>query len=190
MLNVSWTITDAANYKVNQPSSPTNSSARSFLEELSRARGAIVLTAHMGNYDLGASLFAEKFNREISMVRAPEPDVQTAQHLNASVQRAADGAVKIAYSSGGALLSFDLLNAVRQGEIISIQGDRVIAGVATAPGRMFSPNRARANRAFHSRANCRGSTLSALHCARRLSPLQNHRAKSDRGATPGHVPVR
>ena len=138
LLNCSWTITDAANYRVNQTEFAYEFVGADFLEELSRARGAIVLTAHMGNYDLGASLFAEKFNREISMVRAPEPDVQTAQHLNASVQRAGEGAVKIAYSSDGALLSFDLLNAVRQGEIISIQGDRVIAGVATAPGRMFA----------------------------------------------------
>ncbi len=92
----------------------------------------------MGNYDLGAALFAQKFSREIRTVRAPEPDKETAQHLVESVQQTGEGAVKIAYSGNGALLSFDLLNALRQGEIVSIQGDRVIEGVATAEGKMFS----------------------------------------------------
>ena len=110
---------------------------REHLEQLGAARGAIVLTAHMGSYDLGAALFAQKFNREIRMVRAPEPDKQTAEHLNRSVQRAADGAVKIDYNTAGAHLAFDLLSALRGGEIVSIQGDRAIAGVASAEGKMF-----------------------------------------------------
>ncbi|MDQ2918414.1 MAG: lysophospholipid acyltransferase family protein [Verrucomicrobiota bacterium] len=136
--NFAWTIADAANYKVNQTEFRYEIEGTELLDQLGHARGAIVLTAHMGNYDLGASLFAQKFNREISMVRAPEPDVRSAQHLTESVQRTGEGAVKIAYSSDGALLSFDLLNALRQGEIVSIQGDRIIPGVATVEGQMFA----------------------------------------------------
>ncbi len=135
--NFAWTIADAANYKVNQTTFRYEIEGGENLDQLGHARGAIVLTAHMGNYDLGAALFAQKFNREISMVRAPEPDVQSAQHLTESVQRTGEGAVKIAYSRDGALLSFDLLNALRQGEIVSIQGDRIIPGVATVEGQMF-----------------------------------------------------
>jgi lauroyl/myristoyl acyltransferase len=102
---------------------------------LGAARGAIVLTAHMGNYDLGAALFAEKFHREIRMVRAPEADPETAQHLSASLEKA--GAVKIDYNTAGALLSFDLLKALRDGEIVSIQGDRVEGKVAQTTARLF-----------------------------------------------------
>ena len=135
--NFAWTIADAANYKVNQTAFRYEIEGAEILDQLGHARGAIVLTAHMGNYDLGAALFAQKFNREISMVRAPEPDVQSAQHMTESLQRTGEGAVKIAYSSDGALLSFDLLNALRQGEIVSIQGDRIIPGVAMVDGEMF-----------------------------------------------------
>jgi lauroyl/myristoyl acyltransferase len=71
------------------------------------------------------------------MVRAPESDRQTEQHLRESVQTAGEGAIKIDYNTSGALLSFDLLNALRQGEIVSIQGDRVIPGLATASGQLF-----------------------------------------------------
>ena len=135
LLNFSWTIAEAANYRTTKAEFSYAIVGAEFLEQLSRARGAIVLTAHMGSYDLGAALFAQKYNREIRMVRAPEPDQQTALHVRSAVEET--GAVKIAYSTAGALLSFDLLNALREGEIVSIQGDRIITGVTSAEGRMF-----------------------------------------------------
>lgn len=137
LLNFAWTIAEAANYNMNRAEFTYEIEGRERLEQLGAARGAIVLTAHMGSYDLGAALFAHKFNREIRMVRAPEPDKQTEEHFNRSVQRAGDGAVKIDYNTAGAHLAFDLLNALRRGEIVSIQGDRAIAGVASVQGKMF-----------------------------------------------------
>ncbi|MDQ6765960.1 MAG: lysophospholipid acyltransferase family protein [Verrucomicrobiota bacterium] len=137
LLNFAWTITDGANYKLTKAEFTYDIEGAEFLDQLGAAKGAIVLTAHMGNYDLGAALFAQKFQRQIRMVRAPEPDAESASHLSHSVEQTGEGAVKIAYNSEGALLSFDLLNALREGEIVSIQGDRVIEGVASADGRLF-----------------------------------------------------
>jgi lauroyl/myristoyl acyltransferase len=137
LMNFAWTISEAADYKVNKREFKYEIVGEDLLDQLSTAKGALVLTAHMGNYDLGAALFAQKCNREIRMVRAPEPDQQTAHHLNETVQQAGEGAVKIDYSTDGPLLSFDLLSALRQGEIVSIQGDRVMDGMATAECQMF-----------------------------------------------------
>ena len=61
-------------YKINREEFAYEIIGAKWLEQLGAAPNAIVLTAHMGNYDLGAALFAQKFNREIRMVRAPEPD--------------------------------------------------------------------------------------------------------------------
>ncbi len=138
LLSFAWTIAEAATYNANKVDFVYEFEGREQLERLAATRGAIVLTAHMGSYDLGAALFAKKFNREIRMVRAPEPDTQTAEHFDRTVQRAAAGAVKIDYNTQGSLLAFDLLNAVRAGEIVSIQGDRAIEGVASAEGVMFN----------------------------------------------------
>ena len=137
LLRFAQTITDASNYRVTNAEFDYEIDGNDFLEELGHASGAIVLTAHMGNYDLGAALFARVFNRELRMVRAPEPDEKSAQHLSSFVEQTGKGAVKIAYSTEGALLAFDLLSALRQGEIVSIQGDRVIPGVAEVAGEMF-----------------------------------------------------
>ncbi len=137
LLNFAWTITDAAKFKLSRFEFGYEIEGSEFLDELAAARGAIVLTAHMGSYDLGAAIFAQKFQREIRIVRAPEADAETAAHLQSSFAAAGEGAVKVDYSTSGALLSFDLLSAVRGGEIVSIQGDRVIPGVASAEVEFF-----------------------------------------------------
>jgi phosphatidylinositol dimannoside acyltransferase len=134
--NFAWTIAEAANFKLTKAEYHYDITGTEHLEQLAAARGAIVLTAHMGSYDLGAALFARELGREIQMVRAPEPDQLSGRHLEESVQQTGAGAVKVAYNTG-AMLSFDLLNSLRRGDIISIQGDRVIPGVAEADGEMF-----------------------------------------------------
>ena len=131
--NFAWTMTDTATYKLLKAPFSFELVGEEFLNELASAKRAIILTAHMGSYDLGAAAFAEKFRREIRMVRAPEPDVLSAQHVDLSLEATA---VKVDYS-GGALVSFDLLSALRNGEIISIQGDRVVENVAATPAHLF-----------------------------------------------------
>jgi lauroyl/myristoyl acyltransferase len=136
--NFGWTLTDATAQRLLQAPFTYEVEGHEFLDQLAVAQGAIVLTAHMGNYNLGAAVFVEKFQREIRMVRAPEPDHQTARHLDRSIKQSAAGGVKVDYTTHGAALSFDLLNALRRGEIISIQGDRVIGENPKSTAIMFN----------------------------------------------------
>lgn len=136
-LNFAWTMVDTTIYKFKRPDFSCQLNGAQALHDLLAARGAIVLTAHMGSYDLGAALFAEKFQREIRMVRAPEPDTLSGEHLDRTLEHAGAGGVKVDYNQDGAALSFDLLNRLRQGEIISIQGDRVLGHLAAAPTQLF-----------------------------------------------------
>ena len=133
-----WSLTDTAVYRLKKGRFRYELEGGRFLDELGAAKGAIVLTAHMGNYDLGAALFAERFHRMIRMVRAPEPDALAAQHVDLALQQSSAGGVKVGYSDDGTSLAFDLLNALRGGEIISIQGDRVVGDVARASVEFFS----------------------------------------------------
>src|SRR5438067_11486266 len=72
------------------------------------------------------------------MVRAPEPDALAAEHVVLALRQSSAGAVRVGYSSDGTSLAFDLLSALRNGEIISIQGDRVVGGVTRAPAKFFN----------------------------------------------------
>ena len=135
--NFGWMLTDAAVHRLLRSEFDYELEGENFLRDLAVSKGAIVLTAHMGNYDLGAAIFAEKFQREIRMVRAPEPDPGAAQHVDLALEQSSAGAVKVEYSNAGTALSFDLLAALRKGEIISIQGDRIVGDVARAVTPMF-----------------------------------------------------
>lgn len=131
--NFGWSLTDTATYRILKPRFKYELERVRYLEQLASGRNAIVLTAHMGSYDLAAALFAQKFHRSIRMVRAPEPDPSSAEHIQLGLEQSADGAVKVGYSSDGTSLAFDLLNELRAGEIISMQGDRIVGEVARAP---------------------------------------------------------
>jgi lauroyl/myristoyl acyltransferase len=137
MYRFAWTITEGSQFKQKKADFTYEIEGTNALEQLAAAKSAIVLTAHMGNYDLGAALFAEKFQREIRMVRAPEPHRETAQHLAESIAQTGAGGVRVDYTSDATALSFDLLHALRQNEIVSIQGDRVVGDAAHAPTKLF-----------------------------------------------------
>jgi lauroyl/myristoyl acyltransferase len=136
--NFGWSLADAASYRLSKARFRYEVEGARFMEQLTASkRGGIVLTAHMGNYNLGAGLFAERFHRGIRMVRAPEPDALAAQHVDLAIRQSTAGAVTVGYSDDGTSLAFDLLNALRTGEIISVQGDRVVGEVARAPVKFF-----------------------------------------------------
>lgn len=137
LYNFAWTISDAADHKLAKTEFAYEVEGAEFLDQLAAAHGAVLLTAHMGNYDLGAAVFAERFQREIRMVRAPEADLQTAQHLDQSLERAGAGAVKVAYNTSSMALPFELLSAIRAGAIVSILGDRAVANVSQREARLF-----------------------------------------------------
>ena len=133
-----WTLTDSAVYRLLKKPFRYELEGSEFLDQLAAGAGAIVLTAHMGNYDLGSAVFVEKLRREIRIVRAPEPDSAAAAHLNEAIAESGGGGVRVEYNINAGLLSFDLLNALRGGEIISIQGDRTMGDVAQFPAKMFN----------------------------------------------------
>ena len=135
--NFGWSLTDTAAYRILKARIRYELEGMRFLEQLASAKNAIVLTAHMGSYDLAAGLFAQKFHRQVRMVRAPERDALAAQHVDAALHQSSGGAVGVGYSSDGTALAFDLLSALRNGEIISMQGDRVAADVVRAQVRFF-----------------------------------------------------
>ncbi len=131
-----WSLADGARYRIDRVDFRYEVKGSEFLDQLRTVRSAIVLTAHMGNYDLGSSVFVEKIGRPITTVRAPEPDAAAGAHLQRSIDESAAGGVQVQYNTGASLLSFDLLNQLRQGGIVSIQGDRSMGEVAQSAATM------------------------------------------------------
>lgn len=135
--NFAWTITDNMRFRELRMNPDWEFVGREYFDQLqAQQTGAIILTAHMGNYDLGAHVFAERSGRSIVMVRAPETDVQTRAFEESHAARTA-AELKIDFSTRSSDLAIELLHALQRGEIIAIQGDRVTPGISSLPATLF-----------------------------------------------------
>ncbi|MGZ5473312.1 MAG: LpxL/LpxP family acyltransferase [Thermoanaerobaculia bacterium] len=136
MWNFAWTIDDNVRFKELGVVPDWQFVGREHFERMrNEPGGAIILTAHMGSYDLGAHLFAQMSKRPIVMVRAPEVDPQT--RLYEEARLATPESLKIDFSTRANELALDLLDALQRGEIIAIQGDRVTPGISVLPATLF-----------------------------------------------------
>ena len=104
MCNYAWTIAEGSHFKQHKSHFAYELEGAEFLDRLGAARGAIVLTAHMGSYDFGAALFAERFQREIRMVRMPSPinrprNISISLSLKPALERSASITIRPAINS-------------------------------------------------------------------------------------------
>lgn len=132
--NYAWTITDNVRFKEQRVMPDWEFAGWDKFEEMEqRQGGSILLTAHMGSYDLGAHLFSEMSHREIVMVRAPEVDPQT----RAFEETQLASSLHVEFNTKATDLAIELLDSVRNDGIIAIQGDRVTPGISDFPATLF-----------------------------------------------------
>jgi lauroyl/myristoyl acyltransferase len=103
-----------------------------FEQMRNEAGGVLVFTVHSGNYDIGSSLLAEKLGRPLHTVRAPERshslDALRAAELHAASDQ--QPLLRFHYNTPGDHLGIDLFRLLQAGEIVAVQGDRVVMEVS------------------------------------------------------------
>lgn len=96
------------------------------LEHLATAerlgRGLVVVTAHLGNWELGGRLLARTVTRATHVVVAPERDPGVERFLRA------DGGPVRFHARSGPLDVLPLVSALRRHEVVALQGDRALGG--------------------------------------------------------------
>ncbi len=95
-----------------------------------KQEGAVVLTAHMGNYDVAAPMFSGKFGKKLITVRAPERDKQRQEYMQEKFRAEATEDYEVRYNSDDKFLGIDLTRAIMKGEYVAIQGDRILFDVS------------------------------------------------------------
>jgi len=132
--NFAWTIADNVRHHEDDMIPDWEFTGIEHFDALqSRDGGAIILTAHMGSYDVGAQLFAKYSQKKIVMVRAPEIDPETRKYEEAHL----NDEVRVSFNTAASDLAFDLLSALQNGNVVAIQGDRVTPGVAFVETTLF-----------------------------------------------------
>lgn len=86
------------------------------------ARGLVVITAHVGNWELAGRLLAGRLARPVNVVVAPEADPGVERMLRG-------GAVPVRFVVRRDPLSvLPLVPALRRGEVVAMQADRALGG--------------------------------------------------------------
>ena len=94
--------------------------------------GVLVFTVHAGNYDMGSDLFANRLERDLHTVRTPEQTASLRElrckELAGQEQR--NPHLHVHYNECGNHLGLELCKLLQKGEIVAIQGDRVVMDVS------------------------------------------------------------
>ena len=104
-----------------------------YFEQLkSEPGGVLVFTMHSGNYDIGSALLAEHLGRGLHTVRVSERSASLEQLRAAELLAASDRQplLHFHYNTPGAHLGIDLCRLLLAGEIVAVQGDRVVMDVS------------------------------------------------------------
>lgn len=104
-------------------------------------RGLVLVTAHLGNYEVGSMLPSERERRRVHLVREPEADAKAQATLESVLAEFTQSQYTMHFQSDDPFQGLALLDALRRGEIVAVQGDRPRAGGwsidATLFGRPF-----------------------------------------------------
>lgn len=129
--NFGWTLTDMAHVKLGDDVIDWEISGRQHLDPLATLpTGAIILTAHMGNYDVAAPLFARQLQRRIHTVRTPDRDAATHDFMKQRREEHGAGWMTVHYNEPGSMLAVELTKLLQAGEFVAIQGDRILFDVS------------------------------------------------------------
>lgn len=129
--NFAWTMVDLAHVRHGDDCIRWEICGMKHLDTMTdQEKGSILLTAHMGNYDVAAPLLVQKIQRPTHLVRAPERQRESQEFQRDRRAQHADGSFVIHYNEPGSMLGVELAHALREGGIVAIQGDRVLFDVS------------------------------------------------------------
>ncbi len=99
-------------------------------------QGFILLTAHIGNWEVGSMVPATEEKRRVHLVREAETDPQAQQFISELLRTRACDLYTTHFAEDPHLGMF-LLDALRRGEIVALQGDRPRCGGKVAEVELF-----------------------------------------------------
>ena len=106
-------------------------------EVANQERGLILITAHLGNFEVGSMLPAQTEARRVHLVREPEVDREAQAFLEEVLGGFHQDRYRMHFQSDDPLQGLELVDALRRGEIVAVQGDRPRAGRRSIEATLF-----------------------------------------------------
>jgi len=106
-------------------------------EAVESPAGFILLTAHIGNWEAGSMLSPAEVARRVHVVREAETDPRAQEFIRGLIETQAGNLYVTHFAADDPQLGMALLAALREGEIVALQGDRPRAGGKTVEVPLF-----------------------------------------------------
>jgi len=100
-------------------------------------KGLLLVTAHLGNYEVGSMLPSRLERRSVRIVREPEVDARAQAFFQGVVAQFQEPGYSTHFQTDDPLQGMALLEALRRGEVIAMQGDRPRAGTRSIGTELF-----------------------------------------------------
>jgi Kdo2-lipid IVA lauroyltransferase/acyltransferase len=100
-------------------------------------QGLVLVTAHLGNYEVGSMLPAQMERRRVHLVREPETDAKAQAFLENILAGFTQSRYTTHFQSDDPMQGIELLDALRRGEFIAVQGDRPRSGAGSIDATLF-----------------------------------------------------
>jgi len=101
------------------------------------AAGFVMVTAHLGMYEVSSMLPTPNGPRHVHLVREPEVDPRAQEFIRHSVRAVEGSHYTMHFQSDDPLQGMVFLDALRRGEIVAMQGDRPRTGSRTVNATLF-----------------------------------------------------
>jgi lauroyl/myristoyl acyltransferase len=99
--------------------------------------GFVMVTAHLGMYEVSSMLPTPDGPRHVHLVREPEVDPRAQEFIRQCVRAVEGEHYTMHFQSDDPLQGMVFLDALKRGEIVAMQGDRPRAGSRTVRGTLF-----------------------------------------------------
>lgn len=99
-------------------------------------RGFVLITAHLGCWEVGSLLPQDQQDKVVHLVREPELDPRAQRFLARQLEQQ-QGRTVTHFAADDATLGIELLQALRRGEVVALQADRPRAGQAARTVQLF-----------------------------------------------------
>jgi KDO2-lipid IV(A) lauroyltransferase len=96
-------------------------------------RGAVLVTAHLGNWDIAAKGLRD-YGARVNLVMARETNASIQEYVRDLKE---DAGVRVIYSDTSVFSSFNMIRALRNNEIVAIQLDRPVGAGGMRPVSFF-----------------------------------------------------
>ncbi len=100
-------------------------------------RGFVMVTAHLGLYEVGSMAASVREARHVHLVREPEVDPRAQEFIRHCIANVQGTHYTMHFQNGDPLQGMALVEALQRGELVALQADRPRAGGRTVDTTLF-----------------------------------------------------